>query len=291
MKEIIKNMKLKKMKASELAAYIDEHQKDLIEFYVKFGHRAKNADTINELYTRMLNPKFAKALKKILKSEDSEGIEYGFVTIINGFIEKYHKHEELTEELMADYSVIIDKILKKRIKEVSKKVDIDKNIIKELLVIVPDVGCISNEKFTGIYSQRMLRKLYIISAEREIGITKTKEIKKLFKALFGENILDLIAINILLEKKEYMKNFNEQQLAVWNLFTDFALEYINGEGKKHIGELVEYYCNRRRADDGKERDAARRISLTNIDAEKYSDLSKVVSKFAKNGKESLTKYL
>lgn len=291
MKEIIKNMKLKKMKASEVAAYIDEHQKDLIDFYVKFGHRAKNAETINELYTRMLNPKFAKGLKKILKSEDSEGIDYGFVTIINGFIEKFHKHEELTEELMAEYSDIIDKILKKRIKAVSKKVNIDKDIIKELLVIVPDVGCISNEKFTGIYSQRMLRKLYIMAADREIGLNTTKDIKKLFKVLFGENILDLIAINILLEKKEYMKNFNEQQLAVWNLFTDFALEYINGEGKKHIGELVEYYCNRRRVDDSKERDGARRISLNNIDAERYEDLSKVIKKFVKNGKENLTKYL
>ena len=291
MKEIIKNMKLKKMKASEVAAYIDEHQKDLIDFYVKFGHRAKNTETINELYTRMLNPKFAKGLKKILKSEDSEGIDYGFVTIINGFIEKFHKHEELTEELMAEYSDIIDKILKKRIKAVSKKVNIDKDIIKELLVIVPDVGCISNEKFTGIYSQRMLRKLYIMAADREIGLSTTKDIKKLFKVLFGENILDLIAINILLEKKEYMKNFNEQQLAVWNLFTDFALEYINGEGKKHIGELVEYYCNRRRVDDSKERDGARRISLNNIDAERYEDLSKVIKKFVKNGKENLTKYL
>lgn len=291
MKEIIKNMKLKKMKASEVAAYIDEHQKDLIDFYVKFGHRAKNTETINELYTRMLNPKFAKGLKKILKSEDSEGIDYGFVTIINGFIEKFHKHEELTEELMAEYSDIIDKILKKRIKAISKKVNIDKDIIKELLVIVPDVGCISNEKFTGIYSQRMLRKLYIMAADREIGLNTTKDIKKLFKVLFGENILDLIAINILLEKKEYMKNFNEQQLAVWNLFTDFALEYINGEGKKHIGELVEYYCNRRRVDDSKERDGARRISLNNIDAERYEDLSKVIKKFVKNGKENLTKYL
>lgn len=291
MKEIIKNMKLKKMKASDLAAYIDEHQKDLIEFCVKFGHRAKNADTVNELFERMLSPKFVKALKKILKSEDSEGIDYGFVTIINGFIERNHKNENMTEELLGEYSEIIDKVLKTRIKAVAKKVNIDKDIIKELLVIVPDVGCVSNEKFTGIYSQRMLRKLYIISADREIGLNNTKDIKKLFKMLFGENILDLIAINILLEKKEYMKGFNEQQLAVWNIFTDFALEYINKEDKKHITELVEYYCNRRRADAGKERDAARRVSLTNIDEEKYENLAKAVKKFMKNGKESLTKYL
>ena len=290
MKELIKNMKIKKMKASELAAIIDENQKDLIDFYIKKGHQQKSADVVNELFTRMLSPKFAKALKKVIKNSE-EGLDNGFVVIINGFIEKFHKHEEMTEELLTEYSEIIDKILKKRIKEVSKKVDIDKEIIKELLVIVPDPDCVSDDKFTGIYSQRMLRKLYIIAADTEIGLTDTKMIKKMFKSLFNKEIIDLIAINILLEKKEYMKNFNEKQLAVWNLFTDFALEVVNGEDKEHIIELLEYYCNRRRADANKERDAARRISLNNIDAEAYPRLAKGVKKFMKNGKESLTKYL
>jgi len=291
-KELIKNMKLKDMKASELAEMISENQTELIDFYVKQGHRVKNADTVNKLYEKMLSPKFVKALKKIVKNKDENGgLETGFVVIINGFIEKNHKNENLTEEMLTDYSEIIDKTLKGRVKEVTKKVDLDKEIIKELLVIVPDVGCISNEKFTGIYSQRMLRKLYIISADRETGLTETKQIKKLFKVLFGKNILDLIAINVLLEKKEYMKNFNERQIAIWNLFTDFALEFIDGEEKDHITELLEYYCTRRRADAGKDRDGARRISLTNIDEEKYPRLAKAIKKFNKNGKESLTKYL
>ena len=290
MKELIKEMKIKKMKASELAELIDNNQNELIEFYVKQGHRQKSADVVNELYNRMLSPKFAKALKKIIKNSE-EGLENGFVVIINGFIEKFHKHEEMTEELLTEYTEIINKILKKRIKEVSKKVDIDKDIIKELLVIVPNPECVSDDKFAGIYSQRMLRKLYILSADTEIGLEDTKMIKKMFKSLFAKNIIDLIAINVLLEKKEYMKNFNEKQLAVWNLFTDFALEVVNGEDKEHIIELLEYYCQRRAADAKKERDAARRISLNSIDAEAYPRLAKGVKKFMKNGKENLTKYL
>ena len=291
MKEFIKSIKLKGVKASELAYVIDNNQKDLIDFYVKQGHRVKNADVVNKLYEKMLSPKFAKALMKIIKNDEGEGLDAGFVVIINGFIEKMHKNEAMTDELLATYSEIIDKALKSRIKEVYKKVKIDKEIIKELLVIVPNIGCVSSEKFTGIYSQRMLRKLYIISEKQDTGLTDTKDIKKLFKVLFGKNILDLIAINILLEKKEYMKNFNDRQITIWNLFTDFALDYINSEDKKHIVELLEYYCERRRADAGKDRDAARRISLPNIDAEKYSDLAKCIKKFQKNGKESLTKYL
>lgn len=291
MKEFIKELKLKGMKASELAYVIAENQNELIDFYVKQGHRVKSADTVNKLYEKMLNPKFAKALLKIVKDKENGGLNSGFVVIINGFIEKNHKNEQMTDELLASYSKVIDKALKSRIKEVSKAVNIDKDIIKELLVIVPNEGCVSSEKFTGIYSQRMLRKLYIISETKDTGLTKTKEIKKLFKVLFGKKILDLIAINILLEKKEYMKNFNERQIAIWNLFTDFALEYINDEDKKHIGELLEYYCVRRRADASKERDGARRISLANIDVEKYPELTKGIKKLSKNGKESLVKYL
>lgn len=291
MKKFIDSLQVKKMDAGEIAYMIDENQKDLINFYVKQGFRMKNAETINTLFDKMMKEKFVKALKKIIKSEDGNGLDPAFVVIINGLIEKNHKSEKMTDELLEAYTKIINKVLKPRIKEISKVVDIDKDIIKELLVIVPNAECVSSEKATGFYSQKMLRKLYLIASDKEIGLDNTKKIKKLFKALFGKNILDLIAINILLEKKEYMKNFNENQIAVWNIFTDFALEYIEKQDKKHITELIEYYCNRRKNDDERNRDAARRISLTNIDEEKYPTITNRVAKFAKTSKESIAKYL
>jgi len=291
MKKFIDSLHMGDMKAQEIAYAIDENQKDLIDFYVKHGFRQKNADTINKLFDKMLKPKFAKALKMIVKNTDGEGLDSGFVVIINGFIERNHKNEQMDEELMIAYSKIINKVLKSRIKELSEKLNIDKDIIKELLVIVPNRDCVSSEKATGFYSQKMLRKLYLIASERNIGLDETKTIKKLFKELFGKKILDLIAINILLERKEFMKNFNESQVAIWNMFTDFALEYIENEDKKHIVELIEYYCNRRKSDAERNRDSARRVSLTSIDEAKYPNLAKRIKKFAKEEKESITKYL
>ena len=283
------------MSTSDIAYLIDDNQKDLIEFYIKHGFRMKNADIINNLYNKMMNPKFVKALKKVAKNGSDEGkyagLDTGFVVIINGFIEKNHKNEAMTEEILSEYTDLINKILKSRIKDISKTVGISNDIVKELLVIVPNKECISNERAVGFYCQKLLRKMYIIAAENDLGITDTKTIKKIFGKLFGKKLLDLIAVYMLLEKKEYMKNFNENQITLWNLITDFALEYINKQDKEHIIELIEYYCGRRKSDAERNRDSARRISMAHIDAERYPALAKSISKFSKKGKESLVKFL
>jgi hypothetical protein len=293
MKEFIKELKIKKMKASEIAYEIVSYQTDLVRWFINDAHKAKNAELVNELYSKMATEKFAKAMKKILKNKDDMygELDCGFAVIIASFLEKFHKDESVTDEIIEIYTDVTDKLLKKRIKEVNKKLNISEDVIKELLVITPDVGYISNDKFVGIYSQKMLRKLYILSAENEIGLTETEQVQKLFKKLFGKNLLDLIAINILLEKKEYLKNFNEQQTAMWNLMTSFALEYIEGEEKEHIVELLEYYCSRRKRDAENNKDGARRINLSSVPESDYPRIAKGIKKFTKNGKESLVKYL
>jgi len=244
MKNFIKETsKMKKMKTSELAAIIDDHQEEMINFCVNEGFKVKNQNIMKELHNRMFSEKFPKALNKIIKAgkknDDHNGLNIGFVVIIAGFIEKNHASEDFNEDMMSNYSDIINELLKSRVKKIKKKVDVDENIIKELLLITPDVEYISSEKFVGIYSQKMLRKLYIMAQNRNIGLENTEQVTKLFKALFGKKLLDLIAINILLEKKEYMKNFNEDQIKVWNLMSAFALEYINNEDKDHIIKLLE----------------------------------------------------
>jgi hypothetical protein len=291
MKQFIKELKPKKMKASELAFEIVDAQADLIRWYINDAHKVKNAELVNELYEKMKSEKFTKALNKIIKNKDGEygELDCGFVVIIAGFLEKFHK--ELEDSIIEAYTDVTDKLLKKRIKDVNKKLELDRDVVKELLVITPDIGYISNDKFVGIYSQKMFRKLYVMAADKEIGITEAEQIKTLFKKLFGKKLLDLIAINVLLEKKEFLKNFNERQTNLWNLITTFALEYIENEDKDHIIELLEYYCSRRKRDAENNRDAARRINLSSVPESDYPRIAKAISKFTKNGKESLVKYL
>lgn len=292
MKEFLKGLKkINKMKTGEVAAVIYENQDRLVDFYTKKAHLKESTEVINELFDKMSNEKFVKALNKIRKSKDEEvKLNIGMSVIIAGFIEKKHNDENVSEELIESYTDLIGKLLKNRIKEVNKKLELDNDLIADLLLIVPEKSYIKNHKIVGIYSQKMLRKLYILSQEKDIGINDIKTVKKIFKRIIGENMYDLIAINILLEKKEFLKNFNERQQAIWNLMTNFALDVIESQDKKHIAELIEYYVSRRKRDARNERDAARRISLTAIDAEQYPKTSKVISKMTKANSD-IEKYL
>lgn len=292
MKEFLKGCKkINKMKTGELAATIYENQDKIVDFYTRKAHLKESAEIINELYSKMNNEKFVKALNKIRKSDDEEvKLNIGLSVIIAGFIEKKHNDPETSEEIIEAYTNLISKLLKTRIKEVNKKLNLDNDLIADMLLIVPEKSYIKNHKIVGIYSQKMLRKLYILSQDKDIGINDIKTIKKLFKRLIGENLYDLIAVNILLEKKEFLKNFNEKQQAIWNLMTNFALDTIESQDKKHIGELIEYYVSRRKRDAKNDRDSARRISLSSIDAEQYPKTAKVISKLVKSNSD-IEKYL
>lgn len=294
MEAIIKGLKPNKMKKDALAKYIFDNQADIVAFYISKGFNKKFANLINSLYAKMGNAKFPEALKIILKKakkDDEIYLDPGFAVIINGYLEYAHRAENANEltDIFDEYYDIIDRILKKRAKKLASDLDIDAEIIKELLVIAPSKEYISNDKYVGLYSQKMLRKLYILAQDtnRELGISTTKQVRKLFKKIFGEKLIDLIAVHVLLEKKEFIKGYNEAQLAVWNLMTAFALETIEKQDKKHISELLKYYASRRMNDERKQRDAARRISIATVNAEEYPRIAKVVSKTP----DKIAKYL
>lgn len=286
--------KMKKIKTGELAALIYESQDTIIADYIKKSYSPKFKDTLDKLYERMSDPKFPAAIKKILKrgkKEEDIKLDCGFAVVINGFIEYNAKAEhKVDDEIISEYIDIIDKLLSKQAKKLAKSLDLDTDVVREILVVAPSKDYISNEKFVGIYSQRMLRKFYVMSAnaDKPLGLATTKQVKKLFAKIFGKDLLDVIAVNVLLEKREYMEKYNESQTAVWNLMTQFAVDVIESQDKKHVYELVKYYIDRRRRDDQHQRDAARRISLAGLPAEDYPRIAKAVSKF-KNGK--LNKYL
>ena len=289
MKEILNSIKPKKMSKEEIGDILFDYQNEIVDFYVKKAHHKKNENILNLLYEKMANKKFPKALKYIIKSDDMD-LDIGFVLIINGFIERSHRNEELDPEILDAYSDIMVKLLKDRVKEVEKKSGLDKDTCRELLFILPEKDYISAEKYVSIYSQRMLRKLYLLSKNGKCGLEDTKQVGKMFKSLFNKNLIDVIAVNILLEKKEFIKGFNEEQQRVWNLMTTFALEVIEKQDKDHVKELIEYYISRRAADQKRDRDAARRIQLTTLDPESYPKISKVVAKLTKKN-ENFAKFL
>jgi hypothetical protein len=51
--------------------------------------------------------------------------------------------------------------------------------------------------------------------------------------------------------------------------TDLAFGIIEDQKKKHIKELLDYYCDRRSRDKKIQRDSARRYDILSISAETY----------------------
>lgn len=287
-KEFLKDWKTKKVKEmdkDDRTLLLYENIPSIVEFYIKKGHREQ--EEVNKLFDRMESKVFAKTLLRILKTADETPVELGMATVITDFLEK--RKQNLDEEMIELYTKAVDKILKKRIKKLHKKLGLDKDLLKELLVVVADKDAISDDRFVGIYVQRMTRKLYVIARENELALNDTKSIKKLFKSLFNEELLNSIAVNILLERKDMVRNFNENQLAIWNTLTNFALDTIEKNKKKEIKELIEYYVVRRAKDAQKGRDSARRIQFAQISEEECPKIYTVYEQLAE--KEKYSKFL
>lgn len=307
MERIIKGIKFKKNKGESkkdavksAAKYIFDNQADIIDFYIKKSYNQKFKNIVGALFDKMSDERFAEALMYIMKKakkdvkegvEDPAYLDPGFAVIINGYLEWAHRQENKNElsDLFDMYFEIIRKLLKKKSEKIAKKVGIDDAIVRELLVFAPSKDYISSDKYVGIYSQNMLYKLYVLAQERsaeDIGLTETKQVKKLFKSIFGEKLLDLIAVHVLLEKRARMKPYNEDQLTIWNLMTRFALEVVDSQDKKHIGRLLKLYIMRRKNDERNNRDAARRINLNGLSAD-YKNINKVVNKLSDEEKKYL----
>lgn len=275
-KEFLNEFKLKKNK-EQLVPILADYLVDIEDYYFKKGH--KDRETVEKLFEKMNNKKFVKCLKVLQKEEI---LDEGVPVIITNFIER--KGSELDEELVNDYIKVVNKILKEKVKKLSEKLGIEKDIVKDILVVVPGDDYIE-DRIVGIYVGRVCRKLYIL-AKNDLNLN-IKQIKKMFKFLFKEELIYDVAVQILLEKKEYMKNFDEKQIAIWNTLTDFALKTLNNLNKNELREKIVRYCKRRSND---ERDVARRVSLSQIDKDSYPTLYKVVNKL-KEKNEDLAKFL
>jgi hypothetical protein len=283
MEKIIKSMKLKKMKKGELAGYIYENQADIVGWYNKNAFSQKARKTIEHLYDKMSDEKFPIALKKIIKRGKKEKdiiLDPGFSIIINGYIEWASKQEnkDLYVDSISDYVEVVKDLLKKRTKKISKASGVSEDVIFELITIAPDDQYIKGIRQMTFALRKMLRKLYLLANSMDISaeLPDVKTIRKMFKTIFGKDMLDYVAIVVLLEKKEFTKNYNEKQMAVWSMLTDFALNEIESLKKKEIKKRLEYYAERRMIDAKKGNDSARRYNLKGLSKEEYPKIGEVV---------------
>lgn len=230
----------------------------------------------DSLVDLLINPKFIKTVKSIVKSEDYS-TDVGFAMVINAVISNYY--EELDDETIEELTILITKILKELTKKVAKKTDISKEVVQEFLVILPSIDVLSRPNIISMYTDRMLFKAYSMAKDDTFELNE-KQLKKLFTVIAGKDYLVNIATGILLQRKEMITNFTENQLKMWNVATNFALNLLEKSDKSEIERSIKYYNKIVTKFPG-----ARRIELSTLLEEDYPKIIKVVSKLNKLNKK------
>jgi len=271
-KDLLKEWKPKKMDKDERIRVISDNLSDLTTFYIRRGF--KEQDIVTVIFEKMMDLKFAKTLKKVIK-DNGDNNDLTVVVLLYNFLER--NHGKIDSDVNDIYCGIIDDLLKKKVKKLRKKItDLDESTIKELLAIMPDKAMVENERIVGIYVQRIIRKLYALSKESELKLDN-KTLKKLFMSLFNEDFINTVVMEISLERKDVIRHLDDKQMVVWNILTNFVLSYLEEMKKKEIKQRLSYYIDRREKDDKRGKDSARRIQFTQISSETYPKVSEVIS--------------
>lgn len=276
---------------------VGENINDIIDFMLD-----KNKDNaLRERAEKLItSKKFAKTLKKVVKKREFD-ISLNLIFVLSTLLaemdvdEKEGKSDD--KEVEDSFLYIIETMMEKKVKKISSKTGLPKQIVINLILECPES---LEEAPTGrmyYFINRLIKKFYMIptilsTSEDTVDYTNIDQFIKLVKLLIGSSKIKNFAVNILLEPSKRMESITSEQAPVYNLLTDMALNILNDIKKKdEIKETIEklYIKQRIYADSKDYKDTKRRLSLLMIDGEKYPKLSKAIKELASNEKNK--KYL
>lgn len=215
------------------------------------------------------NKKVAKTLTKVINMGEYK-ISPLLAVLLTDTLK--NKGQEIDEDVVSIYLEIISDMFSKRAKKISKKTDIDRTTIINLLMEYPIPGDDASKcNYTLI--NRLIKKMYLLDGIEE-KLTPDN-IHILFNSIMGKDIYRLV-FNILLERKQNAEQLNEKQIEIWNKLTTFALETLNDLGKKsEIAEAIsELYIHKRKKDAKRNNDFERRLHLFELSEDRYPKIVK-----------------
>lgn len=265
---------------------LNRYEEDLVKWFIKYSFKKNEENNLIAFYKIMTKPKFYKAVKKIVKKDVGFKLSPDFSLIISGFMSRFIKDETM-DELRQKYFEVASELLKKRVKKLIK-IGIDEKLALELGMTIPSSNIEKTQTMVGHYTRLICQKIYKMSATNVV-VTDIKVLTKMFKYLFPEDYISLVAINILLEHKSRINGSSETQIKVWNMLTDVSLFSLEKLDKKELKVALTTYVSTRIRDSKRDNDPARRISLTSISDDQFPLVYKVVNKLAKDDENK--KYL
>lgn len=280
----------KEIKRDFLEAHI-EYLPKTIWWAVTEGHRFENKEYMQVVKEKLYSPEFVKYLYKILKDDDEAFRNAEMLPIMYSILLSEVKQMSKTEGGEEVYDVedvkkLILQVIHKKFKKMTSK-GIPENQAFDYLCAIPTTEVLKSRSQSYYYCGRLLQAMYS-HAEKE-DVDPETIFKYIFRDPEGENIDNSgFIVQVLLERKEKLNSFNENQTAVFNKITTWAVDTLEGEfSRKNIDKIIRAYIHDRQND--KRGDSNRRIYLTNLSAEEYPNIASVVKEIGES--EDLKKYL
>ena len=275
--------------------YLRYYNEEIVEFYD--GEARKNGKAKEDFFALINNKTMAKAFKEAALEEV---LTPKIVTMLFDFLTNYlTKQEDFNKEAPFEdkkfkwFSEAMDLVAKPRIEKIESKTGLSSDLLMELVPVVPVVPNVKELKWKVF---QVLNRLYgwldftqpdYSKVPEEERLT-LKQLKKLFKQLFGKENMDEVAKYILLENNSRISQHKESSQAVSRLLTVVALDTLEDGSKSDIADALKSYINIRKADEKKGRNAQRRCNL--LKASDHGKVYKVVNKLIDANAEN-EKYL
>ena len=274
MKRFLKEWKpknIKEMDKFEKAEFLNDLLSGLVSGYMTKGYKTD----LTPVYGAVYDKKFIKSLLFMVKNEDDFGyIDKNVVIILVDAIRDSVKREVNDPELDEKIYKIITKLCKKKNKKLAK-LGLDRDLAEELSAIIPSADeDYINEKNIHVYIRKALNTLYKVSKENVyVELFIPERLESMFKVLIGNEYMNIAVKSILLENRERIKHFKENELTVWNSLTTFAVDYLEDLKKTELDEVLQSYFILK-----KKLNTVGRISLESLIKEDYPKIHKALKR-------------
>lgn len=274
MKRFLKEWKpknIKEMDKFEKAEFLNDLLSGLVSGYMTKGYKTD----LTPVYGAVYDKKFIKSLLFMVKNEDDFGyIDKNVVIILVDAIRDSVKREVNDPELDEKIYKIITKLCKKKNKKLAK-LGLDRDLAEELSAIIPSADeDYINEKNIHVYIRKALNTLYKVSKENVyVELFIPERLESMFKVLIGNEYMNIAVKSILLENRERIKHFKENELTVWNSLTTFAVDYLEDLKKTELDEVLQSYFILK-----KKLNNVGRISLESLIKEDYPKIHKALKR-------------
>lgn len=265
----------KKEARKEYYDYLIDLLPQTVDFLVRYGHlndekvQAKKA----KIYHKLSDPKFVARIIKFVKTNGNDGLEL-LPIVLKDIMLATKRHNDAEESNggkdvydVSDWVELAKVCLKKKLKKMEKR-GIPKSTAFDLLCIIPDERAVSINRF---YRVRAINECLYEHA-------KTEEIPyaDIMKVLIDKDLWGVFITFALLERKDRFTKLTEMQQKLYITMTTWCFEQMNGMSAKDIEEILRIYISSRKRDELKNKDSARRYTLTLITEDEYPKLAKVI---------------